>query len=440
MTSFVDQALAYPTQDSPAWLQGFKQEKTELWQQASFPHRKTEHWKYTNLKALEQGEFFQSPASTHTLDEKALERLAIPGLDTIDLIFINGVFQQHLSTAANDLPEGLNVTRFAEASSQQQDVIQEYLGNVAKDLGHLFVTLNNSHLADGVFVSVDKNTQASKPIRIVQLTSAQAQNFAVAPRLLVVLEEGAEACVIEHFASDDNKQTSFVNAVCEIEVKDNAKLEHYRLHLEHESNLHIGGMHVNLRRDAVLDSFHLALGSVLKRIDVVVNHLGKGAHSNLNGVYLPSNKQHVDYHTCIEHAVPHCTSNEVFRGIISDNAKAVFNGRIHIHKDAQKTLAQLSNKNLLTSNKAEIDTKPELEIYADDVQCAHGATVAQLDDNAMHYLMTRGVSKDDARVMMSFGFINELINQINHEALANYLRPKMAQLFSGKIALLDQAL
>jgi len=185
-----------------------------------------------------------------------------------------------------------------------------------------------------------------------------------------------------------------------------------------------------LHEDSTLNSFQLALGSQLKRIDVVVHHRGKGAHCELNGVYLPCKKQHVDFHTTIEHAVPHCTTNEVFRGIISDSAKAVFNGRIHIHKDAQKTLAQLSNKNLLTSNKAEVDTKPELEIYADDVQCAHGATVAQLDSTAMHYLMTRGVSAEEARVMLSFGFINELINGVDHSAIADYVRPNLTQFFA----------
>lgn len=442
MISFVDQALTYSVDDTPSWLNEFKAEQTQLWQKVAFPHRKSEHWKYTNLKVLEQGGFFSNTAPSQlndgqSLDENTLEGLSIAGFDCIDLVFINGIFHQNLSTAANDLPKGLSVVRFAEATFEQQQLIQQYLGSAAKDSEHLFVTLNNSHLSDGVFVHVEKNSVLDKPVRIVHMSSQQEHNFSVAARLLVVLDEGAQACVVEHFGSDAAPQNSFVNAVAEFEIKDNARLEHYRLHLEHESNLHIGGMHVNLRRDAVLDSFHLALGSTLKRIDIVVNHLGKGAHSNLNGVYLPSNKQHVDYHTCIEHTVPHCTSNEVFRGIISDNAKAVFNGRIHIHKDAQKTLAQLSNKNLLTSNKAEIDTKPELEIYADDVQCAHGATVAQLDDNAMHYLMTRGVSKEDARVMMSFGFINELINQIQRESLASYLRPQLAQLFSRDMTLLD---
>jgi Fe-S cluster assembly protein SufD len=194
--------------------------------------------------------------------------------------------------------------------------------------------------------------------------------------------------------------------------------------------MHIGGVHARLEKDSTLNSFHLALGSELKRIDIVVDHQGPGAHCEMNGIYLLRGKEHVDYHTCIEHAVPHCTSDEVFRGIIDDQASAVFNGRIHIHPDAQKTNAQLSNKNLLLSARAEVNTKPELEIYADDVQCAHGATVAQLDPETLHYLRTRGVPRDEAEVMLSYGFINEVIEKIHLEALRDFLRPLLARRFA----------
>jgi Fe-S cluster assembly protein SufD len=199
-------------------------------------------------------------------------------------------------------------------------------------------------------------------------------------------------------------------------------------------------VHARLDRDATLESFHLAFGSVLKRLDLVVNHAGPGAYVSLNGVYLPRAEEHIDYHTCIEHAVPHCNSDEVFRGIIADKATAVFNGRIHIHPDAQKTRAELSNRNLLTSTEAQVNSKPELEIYADDVQCAHGATVAQLDELAMHYLRTRGVSRDEAEVMLSFGFINELIEGLALKSLRDYLRPLLASRFARDPSLMRHLL
>ena len=184
--------------------------------------------------------------------------------------------------------------------------------------------------------------------------------------------------------------------------------------------------------------FTLAQGSRLKRIDYQVNHCGEGAELDLQGAYLPRNNQLVDYHTNVRHMVPRCTTREIFRGIVGDSARAVFNGRIYIHPDAQKTLAELSNKNLLTSNKAEIDTKPELEIYADDVKCAHGATVSQLNATAMYYLQSRGVSRQEAEVMLSFGFINELLEQIAEPGVQDYLRPHLARLFGRDNDLLER--
>jgi Fe-S cluster assembly protein SufD len=245
----------------------------------------------------------------------------------------------------------------------------------------------------------------------------------------VVLEENAKAEIVEHYFSTTDAHSCFANALTEVHVGDNASLHHYRLNMEDEQAQHIGAVHVDLQRNARLRGFALALGSNLMRIDYQLNHRGPGAELDLQGIYLPRNKQVVDYHTNICHWVPHCTSSEVFRGIVADSAQAIFNGRIYIHPDAQKTLAELSNKNLLTSNKAEVNTKPELEIYADDVKCAHGATISQLNANARYYLQSRGLSRAEADVMLSFGFINELLEQIAQPIVHDYLQPRLAKLF-----------
>ena len=257
-------------------------------------------------------------------------------------------------------------------------------------------------------------------------------------RLLMVLDDNSQAEVIEHFLSSTEQQNGFVNTLTEVVVGANAQVQHYRINLEQEDLLHVGGVHVDLHRSARFYGFTLAQGSRLKRIDYQVNHRGEGAHLELHGVYLPRNKQLIDYHTNVEHCVPHCTTNEVFRGIVGDASKAVFNGRIHIHPQAQKTLAELSNKNLLTSHQAEINTKPELEIYADDVRCAHGATISQLDQTSLFYLQSRGVSKADAMSMLSFGFINELLNDVPEPAIQHYLRPRLAALFGREDTELGQ--
>ncbi len=353
-------------------------------------------------------------------------------LDATRLVFVNGVFD---AEASDQLPE--EVARFGDASAEQQAVIAQHLGQVVDSEHHLFAALSNAWASeDGVLVHIPKDTKLAKPLYVVHVSTPTEAPATANQRLLIVLDTGAQASVIEHFASTDDEQNGFVNSLTEVAVGDNAFLYHYRLNLEEENLLHVGGVHVNLQRSAQLRGFTVAQGSKLKRIDYQINHCGEGAHLDLQGIYVPRNKQLIDYHTNVQHKVPHCTSNEVFRGIISDSAHAVFNGRIHIHKDAQKTLAELSNKNLLTSSKAEVDTKPELEIYADDVKCAHGATVSQLNKTALYYMQARGISREEAQVMLNFGFINELLQDVAEPAVRNYLGPRLARLFSNNSDLL----
>lgn len=429
MTDFIEEALRLRPANAPAWLDEVHEKGRSSWQGRHLPTRKTEAWKYTNLRPLEQGAYLGEPRVPGEVSEESLRtRFNIDELGANTLVFVNGHYSAALSS--DSIPDGVELVRFSQANGRQIELIKEHLGSVADREAHMFAALNDTWLRDGVFVKVDKNAQVKTPLQVVWLTLPQDEAFSLSYRLLVVMEEGSEATVLEHFASDEGEQNSFTNGVTELVLKAGARLHHYRLHLEQENALHIGGTHARLGQDSMLNSFHLAMGSTLKRVDVVVDHRGEGAHCHLNGVYLPRHNQHVDYHTCIEHAVPRCTTSEVFRGIVGDRARAVFNGRIHIHPQAQKTLAELSNKNLLTSDKAEVDTKPELEIYADDVQCAHGATVAQLDEEAIYYLCSRGIPRKEAEVMLSFGFINELVDQLEHRAVGDYLRPMLASLFA----------
>lgn len=422
---------AVPPRKNPDWLRGINAGGQALWRSANWPTRKTEHWKYTSLRPLEQGTYWQNAGELPGLEkQQALHDLVrVPDLDSHRLVFINGRYSAALSQT-HKLPAGVDLVTFAQMLPDQVAGLQKYFASVVESDRHMFAAWNSLQLEDGVFLRVAKNVALDKPLQVVAVTTAQAQAFHAPQRLLVVLEPNASATVIEQFVSDNQPQNSFTHSITELCLQEGARCEHYRLHLEEQQALHLGGVHAALGRNAQLRSFHLALGSALKRIDLVINHNGEGAHCELNGIYLPRLNQHVDYHTCVEHRVPHCTTSENFRGIIADSAKAVFNGRIHIHPGAQKTVAQLSNKNLLTSDKAEVDTKPELEIYADDVQCAHGATVAQLDATALHYFRTRGIARKEAEVMLNFGFINELINALPQPALVDYLRPVLTGWFA----------
>jgi Fe-S cluster assembly protein SufD len=430
MSDFQQQTLRLASQQqSPEWLATLRQQAAETWLQTPWPTRKTEHWKYTPLLPL-QKDGFQQWAQTSDGWKNEIDFIE---LDATRLVYINGVFDV---AASSVLPAG--ITRFSDADEQARLIIQQYLGKIVEGERHVFATLSNALVDDGVLVHVPRNTVLEKPVYLIHISTQEAKPAIAQQRLLVVLEEGASAEIIEHFVSTAASQNGFVNGLTEMVVGENASLQHYRLNLEEENLLHVGGVHVNLLRNARMRGFTLAQGSRLKRIDYQISHRGPGADLNLQGIYLPRNNQLVDYHTNVQHCAPHCTTSEVFRGIIGDSARAVFNGRIHIYPDAQKTLAELSNKNLLTSNKAEIDTKPELEIYADDVKCAHGATVSQLNTAALFYLQSRGVSRKEAEVMMSFGFINELLQEIAEPAVQDYLLPRLAGLFGRDSDLLQR--
>ena len=401
-----------------------------------FPTRKTEDWKYTSLHALTTQDY-NRPADNFDLDN-AQELFEVSGLDAYQLIFINGVFVSELS---DDISEaGVSAVPLSVANETQRALFKQHVGNIAETRRNLFTALNNATVEEGVLLHVEKNVQLKKPIQVVNITSAQQQASSAFARCLVVLEQQAEATLIEQFVSTSEAQNILLNQVTEIQIGDGAKLNHYRLHTEDESSLHFGGVYVDLNRDSQFESYQIALGGKIKRLDVLVNHNQSGSHCEMKGVYLPKHNQHVDIHSYIEHIAAHCTTDETYRGIMADQSKAVFNGRIHIHPDAQKTLANLSNKNLLLSNKAQINSKPELEIYADDVRCAHGVTVAQLDDKARFYLQSRGISRQEAEIMLSFAFINELLESIPLDALRHKLRPLLAEQFTSNKSLTQHIL
>jgi Fe-S cluster assembly protein SufD len=425
MTDFQNQLIAQAEANANSQYSALTESGKAAFLGQQIPTRKTENWKYTSLFGLtSQENAFAAAGEKHSA--AGLDGIAtIPALDAQRLVFINGHYSAELSSN-EDIAE---VVQFSKADEEQTAFISENLGTVLKQDEHIFGALNNAQLADGILVHVKKNQQLSKAVQITHITTAGDNAFVVPTRILVKLDSGAQATVVEHFTSNDETQNSFVNAITEIKIDANAKLNHYRLQLMQEDAIHIGGVHVDLDRDATYESFQIALGSKLTRNDIVVNHNVGGSHCELKGVYLPQGKQLVDFHTNMEHAAAHCTTDEVFRGIMADKSKAVFNGRIHIHPDAQKTLAELSNKNLLISDEAEINTKPELEIYADDVRCAHGATIAQLDEQARYYLQSRGISAAEADVMLSFGFINELLENLPHDAIRNLIRPILAKRF-----------
>ncbi|GAA5315567.1 MAG: Fe-S cluster assembly protein SufD [Candidatus Pelagadaptatus aseana] len=411
-----------------AWLEGAleRAEKIEDWlapqrseslsqlKNIPWPTRKTEAWKYFSLRPVEDSSFSQAAANQDVTVEQ------IADLDSLDLVFVDG----RLEMGSDALPEGLRIVSLVDASVDEQAIAQQIFTKV-KPARHVFGLVNDVLASDGVLIDVAEGAVIDTPIRIVNIHSEGVESHT---RVLVRLANNAKLSVIEQC---DSQAEGLSTVFSEYLLGDEAELEHYRFALQSGAAINIGGCHFSLANKTQLNSTLIGFGSKLARLDVDVAHNGQHAFAKMNAVYLLDTGELFDLHSCIEHAQPHGTTEENVRGIVGDRSRAVFNGRIHIHRDAQKTLAELNNRNLLLSDRAEINTKPELEIYADDVRCAHGATVAEIDKKALYYLQSRGIDKAHAQVMLNFGFINELVDDMPNEALAEWLRPQLRARFAS---------
>ena len=398
------------------WLSPRRQDSLALLRQSQWPSRKTEAWKYIPIDTWARAELDSVTAQS----EPTLPP-AIADLNSIDIVFINGVLQS--GTLPSELPEGLRISALQDGNENMAWALDSFAA--VKPQRHLFGLVNDVLATGGVIVDVAAGARIEKPLRIVHCMGAGSEAHT---RLLVRIGESASLSVVEQFSGDQLSQST---GFAEYLLGSESRLEHYRFALQGGASMSVGGSHFDLSGGAQLVSNVVAFGSALTRLDVDINHRGEGARADMNAIYLLDGKELFDLHSNIEHGVPACTSQENVRGIVADNSRAVFNGRIHIHRDAQKTLAELNNRNLLLSPRSEIDTKPELEIYADDVRCAHGATIAEIDQKAMYYLLSRGISRKQAQVMLSFGFINELVDEMPSSAIAEWLRPQLRERFAA---------
>lgn len=396
------------------YLAPLRQQALTQLQQDGWPGRRNEAWRFTPLGNLAERE--TQPATA----QADYQLPAIDNLNAVDLVFVDG--QLVTDVASLTLPEGMSLTTLNSANDSQQQAISEVFGQV-KPRRHLFGLVNDALCQQGVFIDIAADAVIDTPVRIVNLAASNADAHT---RVVVRLGERARACVIEQ---GTGTVESFTTAFAEYAIGTEARLEHYRFAMFTGNAKQVGGSHFRLGESSRLNSTMVGYGSELSRLDVDIHHAGEHANAKMNAIYLLAEGELFDLHSTIEHAVPNGTTEENARGIIGDRARAVFNGRIHIHRDAQKTLAELNNRNLLLSRRALVNTKPELEIYADDVQCAHGATVAEIEEEALYYLLTRGISRSKALVMLNFGFVQELVTAMPNEALRDWLLPLLSERF-----------
>lgn len=414
MTQFSD--LSFEQTGSPQLseaLKAFSQEKNQGLSAIALPTRKTESWKYS-AKHIGKLENFPSLATDSAAYTPSYD------LDCYTIVLTNGLQHQ----VQSDLPTEATLLTFAELGDAEVAQVKAGISAKATDLP--FADLNSAQLQHGLFLSIANNKQLDKPIKLVLQHNGDGMSF---PRLFINVGKGAELTLIEEIVVN-GAETPFVNSVTDALIGANGKLTYMRMNLDGGIAKHTGATGVALQRDARFESHCLALGSTLGRHDLRVELTEPGAECDLNAVTVTRDKQHFDHHTSIEHIAPHCNSNENYRCIADNKSQIVFNGRIHIHRDAQKTLGSMSNKNLLLSSEAEIDSKPELEIYADDVKCAHGTTIGQLDETEVYYLKTRGMSDEQARQMLTLGFVLEVVHANPIEAISEFWEATLSNLLS----------
>lgn len=386
------------------------------------PTRKTENWKYSS-RYLSFDDALAPTLVTSDSDEKRT-------VSGYRIVIRNG----RVDRASSDLPDtdGLRITPFTALDETRAQKLAERLDHALDSETTQLARLNTARLEDGILVEVAAHTVVDKPIYVELMTDAH-RSGSTYPR--VVIEAGAHSqlTLVEQYDAS-GPEACLVNAVTEAELGESANLTYIRLTLEPEAVRHVGATGVRLAASSRFESHCIGFGGTLRRHDLQIRLEGEGAECLLNGVAVTQNNQHYDNHTVLEHIAPHCNSEENYRCMAADKSHNIFSGRIHIHRHAQKSNAQMNNKNLLLSTEAEIDTKPELEIYADDVKCAHGATVGQLDEEALFYLVSRGIERSQATTLLSMGFINEIVAQIPLEDVRERVDERLAGFFQKTLS------
>ncbi len=381
------------------------------------PTLRDEDWRYTSLKILEKQKF-QPLQQSGTVASGIPESALLPDLGGPRLVFVDGCLAPELSSV-QQLPAGVRISELASAVAADPS-LSGALGSCLPTPGNGFIPLNEAFLGKGACVHIGANVRLEEPVQLCYINSGTVDGAAVLPRNLLILDEGAEAVVLERY-SGQGSVVSFTDVQTEVRLGANAKLQHYLLQEETDAAFHIGGLYVQQLQDSQFVSHVVHLGGRLVRRDLDIRLAGQGATCELNGLYVGGGRQHIDNHTVVHHEQPHGSSNQLYKGMLDDRSRAVFHGRVVVSEGAIKTDARQSNRNLLLSRFAEIDTKPQLEIYNDDVKCTHGATVGQLDTDALFYLRSRAIDEAAARRLLTVAFAREVVEKMTLPAVRTHV-------------------
>jgi len=417
-----------------AWLAKLRRSAIERFSELGFPTTREEDWKYTSVDPIAKLDFDLPRRNGVKIATQDLLSLSFADGARNRLVFIDGIYSAEHSTTT-DLPPAMRVQSLAELLTQDPDLVAPWLGRYAGFYARSFVALNTAFMEDGAVVLVPKGCRLEEPVHVVFVSTGVNRPVVLHPRNLIVCAEGSEVKIIEAYTGLGNG-VYFVNPVTEIAAAAESVIDHYRLQREGERAFHVGAISARLERAATLMSHNLTLGGALVRNDVCAILGGQGAECNLDGLYLTGDEQHIDNHTEIDHEQPRASSRELYKGILRGRARGVFNGKILVREAAQKSDARQINKNLLLSKDAVVNSKPQLEIHADDVKCSHGSTIGQLDRDALFYLRSRGIGADDSRSLLSYAFAAEILNRVKVVSLRARLEEYLLTQF-GRTAVLQ---
>ncbi|MDR9435926.1 MAG: Fe-S cluster assembly protein SufD [Thiohalophilus sp.] len=409
--------------DQLNWLDEARQQARQAINTLPVPYRKQEEWRYTSIDGLLRQEFQPMNDQFTALHAVDLEDWLLPDMDTYRLVFANGRCVPQLSNT-EELPDGVRIGSLRAALTTDPDLLATWFGQTANHQQHMFTALNTALINDGVFVHVAPGVKVDKPIEVLYLSLALEDAVIAHPRNLVVMEAGSQATLVERFVSTGDS-VYFNNVLNEIILNESASLIHHRVQDESPRAYHLSSLFLSQQKQSAYRGTALALGGAWARTDYKARFQDEEAVCTLNGLYLAGEKQLTDFHLDIDHAKPHCASEENFRGILYGKGRAVFDGKILVAKDAQKSDAHLHNANLMLTRSAEVDTKPQLEIYADDVKCSHGTTVGQLDPEQVYYMRSRGIETPMAKKMLCLGFADEIIDTIEIEPLRQHVHERL---------------
>ncbi|ATJ81975.1 Fe-S cluster assembly protein SufD [Halomonas beimenensis] len=397
----------------PTWIAARRQAGAARFEALGFPHRRIEEWKYTDVRDIASGDFVL--ADDADFSPATAAALTLP-LEAHRLTFVDGVYAPALSDLG-DLPAGVQVLPLSQALEDNHEAVGGPLGRLTGVEFSPFAALNTAFMEEGAVVRLAPRTVVEKPIVLQFLSRSGEREVMSHPRILVEAGGRSEATLIEHHVGE-GEAANFTNLVEEVILDRGAILTHYKLQEAPLRDRHVASIHVEQARDSRYTSFNLNLGGGLVRTDLISDLNGEGAEAAFHGLFYGQGRQHVDNHTLVNHNAPHTRSSENYKGILDDRAHGVFNGRVVVKRDSQKIESEQSNANLLLSDRAEVDTKPELEIYADDVKCAHGATTGQLDEEAVYALRTRGIDEQTARGLLTLAFAGAAMELVDLDAVA----------------------